>query len=198
MKLICIVDYGLGNLQSISNAINKVGFQYKITSDVELLKNSDGIILPGVGSFGVAMQNIKKNNLDLAIKELIEKNKPCLATCLGMQLLFEKSFEFGEFHGLGIIKGEIKKLPRTNIGWSKLEISEKKDNTLLFKNKYFYFIHSFYVSKNTKYAHSYSNFENIKFCSSISYKKTLATQFHLEKSGKYGLDIIKGFFNGSI
>mgnify|MGYP001188339704 CR=1 FL=1 len=144
MKLICIVDYGLGNLQSISNAIKKIGFNYKVTSDFELLKNSDGIILPGVGSFGVAMSNIKKNKLDLALKELIETNKPCLATCLGMQLLFDKSFEFGEFDGLGIIKGEIKKLPKTNIGWNKLEINEKKDKTLLFNNKYFYFIHSFY------------------------------------------------------
>jgi imidazole glycerol-phosphate synthase subunit HisH len=197
MKTISIVDYGLGNLQSISNALSKVGFKYKITSDKEILNDSDGIILPGVGSFDVAMKNIKKKNLDTTIVSLIDDNKPCLATCLGMQLLFEKSSEFGNFKGLGLLKGEVKKLPKINIGWNKLE-TDIKENKILFDDKFFYFVHLFYVSENTNYAHSHSYIDNFKFCSSILYKKTLATQFHLEKSGKSGLNIIEGFFNGYV
>ena len=197
MKTISIVDYGLGNLQSISNALSKVGFKYKITSDKEILNDSDGIILPGVGSFDVAMKNIKKKNLDTTIVSLIDDNKPCLATCLGMQLLFEKSSEFGNFKGLGLLKGEVKKLPQINIGWNKLE-TDIKENKILFDDKFFYFVHLFYVSENTNYAHSHSYIDNFKFCSSILYKKTLATQFHLEKSGKSGLNIIEGFFNGYV
>ena len=99
MKLIGIVDYGLGNIQSIANALTFLGFKHIITSNAELLESSDGIILPGVGSFKVAMKNIKKKKLDFIIKDLIEGNKPCIATCLGMQLLFEKSLEFGESKG---------------------------------------------------------------------------------------------------
>lgn len=197
MKTISIVDYGLGNLQSISNALSKVGFKYKITSDKEILNDSDGIILPGVGSFDVAMKNIKKKNLDTTIVSLIDDNKPCLATCLGMQLLFEKSSEFGNFKGLGLLKGEVKKLPQINIGWNKLETDIKK-NQILFDDKFFYFVHLFYVSENTNYAHSHSYIDNFRFCSSILYKKTFATQFHLEKSGKSGLNIIEGFFNGYV
>ena len=197
MKTISIVDYGLGNLQSISNALSKVGFKYKITSDKEILNDSDGIILPGVGSFDVAMKNIKKKNLDTTIVSLIDDNKPCLATCLGMQLLFEKSSEFGNFKGLGLLKGEVKKLPQINIGWNKLE-TDIKENKILFDDKFFYFVHLFYVSENTNYAHSHSYIDNFRFCSSILYKKTLATQFHLEKSGKSGLNIIEGFFNGYV
>ena len=197
MKTISIVDYGLGNLQSISNALSKVGFKYKITSDKEILNDSDGIILPGVGSFDVAMKNIKKKNLDTTIISLIDDNKPCLATCLGMQLLFEKSSEFGNFKGLGLLKGEVKKLPQINIGWNKLE-TDIKENKILFDDKFFYFVHLFYVPENTNYAHSHSYIDNFRFCSSILYKKTLATQFHLEKSGKSGLNIIEGFFNGYV
>jgi glutamine amidotransferase len=197
MKTICIIDYGLGNLQSISNALSKVGFKYKITSDKEILNDSDGIILPGVGSFDVAMKNIKKKNLDTVITSLIDDNKPCLATCLGMQLLFEKSYEFGDFKGLGLLKGEVKKLPRINIGWSKVK-TDIKENKILFNNNFFYFVHLFYVPENTNYAHSHSYIDNFRFCSSVLYKKTLATQFHLEKSGKSGLDVINRFFNGYI
>lgn len=197
MKTISIVDYGLGNLQSISNALSKIGFKYKITSDKEILNDSDGIILPGVGSFDVAMKNIKKKNLDTTIVSLIDDNKPCLATCLGMQLLFEKSSEFGNFKGLGLLKGEVKKLPQINIGWNKLE-TDIKENKILFDDKFFYFVHLFYVSENINYAHSHSYIDNFRFCSSVLYKKTLATQFHLEKSGKSGLNIIEGFFNGYV
>jgi glutamine amidotransferase len=197
MKLIGIVDYGLGNIQSIANALTFLGFKHIITSNAELLESSDGIILPGVGSFKVAMKNIKKKKLDFIIKDLIEGNKPCIATCLGMQLLFEKSLEFGESEGLGILRGEVKKLHNINIGWNKLEMNTKK-NQILFNQKFFYFIHSFYVDSDTNYAHSYSFLDDFKFCSSINYKNTLATQFHLEKSGKSGLDIIQGFFNEHI
>ena len=197
MKSIGIVDYGLGNIKSITNALTFLGFKHVITSDARLLGNSDGIILPGVGSFKVAMKNIKKKKLDIIIHDLIEGNKPCIATCLGMQLLFEKSSEFGVSEGLGLLEGEVKKLHNINIGWNKLEMNTKKNQTL-FSQKFFYFIHSFYIDPNTKYAHSYSFLDDFKFCSSIHYKNTLATQFHLEKSGKYGLDIIKGFFNGHI
>ena len=197
MKLIGIVDYGLGNIQSIANALTFLGFKHIITSDAELLKSSDGIILPGVGSFKAAMENIKKKKLDLTIKYLIEENKPCIATCLGMQLLFEKSFEFGVTEGLGILKGDVKKLHNINIGWNELEMNGKK-NQILFNQKFFYFIHSFYIDSSTDYAHSYSFLDDFKFCSSIHYKNTLATQFHLEKSCKGGLDIIQEFFNEHI
>ena len=114
-----------------------------------------------------------------------------------MQLLFEKSSEFGNFKGLGLLKGEVKKLPQINIGWNKLE-TDIKENKILFDDKFFYFVHLFYVSENTNYAHSHSYIDNFRFCSSILYKKTLATQFHLEKSGKSGLNIIEGFFNGYV
>ena len=194
-----IVDYNMGNLASVKNAFDKIGASAEIVKDADKIKNYDKLILPGVGAFGDAMKHLKESNLDEAIKDFVKSGKFLLGVCLGMQLLFEKSEEFGEHEGLGFIKGEViyfdkervgnRKIP--HMGWNKLF---NKDS-ILFKglnNPYLYFVHSLHVVCDEKYVIGKTIY-GYEFVSSVNKDNIFGFQPHPEKSHNEGLKILKNF-----
>ena len=193
---VAIVDYEMGNIKSIENAINYIGdFNIKITADGDSILQADIIILPGVGAFPDAMQKLKERNLVAVLNEAVITNKtPTLGICLGMQLLFEESDEFVVTKGMGLIKGNVenfskKKFKVPHIGWEK--IKKTRNTNLLNNNDYYYFVHSFFCRpKNKKTILSLTNYQGFNYCSSIHIDNIFATQFHPEKSGKSGLKIL--------
>lgn len=189
--MICVLDYGAGNLKSIEKALKLYAENVAVSSDIADIENADGIVLPGVGAFRDAMKNL------VQYKKTLEKTeKPVLGICLGMQVLFEKSYEGGTFEGLGLIKGEVKRfeaLKVPQIGWNTIEI--KKENPLLGGirgGEWFYFVHSYYCSPAEDVAVAETEY-GIKYCSVLSKENIHATQFHPEKSSAKGLRIIKNF-----
>lgn len=200
---VAIIDYQLSNLFSVKHAFDYLKVDLQITSDKSALLNSDAAVLPGVGAFGDAMKNLEKFDLINVIKEFILSGKPFMGVCLGMQLLFTTSEEFGIHQGLDIIKGEVKKFTSKDrlikvpqIGWNQIVKTEKGwDNTPL-KNiesgEFMYFVHSYYVlPKDRNVILAETSYEDIKYCSSVHSSNIFATQFHPEKSGKEGIKIYK-------
>lgn len=198
--MIAIIDYGAGNLQSVKKAFDFIGAESVITDNPETIKSCDKILLPGVGSFGDAMESMNNKNLVEVIKAEALSGKPFLGICLGLQLLFEESEESPGVHGLGIFKGKIKKfstdmgLKIPHIGWNSLEIKQKDT---LFKgipeNSYVYFVHSYYLhAENDEEIATITNY-GIDFHSAVGKDNIFATQFHPEKSGDVGLQILKNF-----
>jgi len=160
-KKITIIDYGCGNIFSLKRLLDKFGYAVEVTKDPERIINSDKIILPGVGAFKIGIDNLKKDNLDESINLFLNKGNYLLGICLGMQLLMDKSEEFGNHIGLGLIKGDVTKLnkkkyyPIPHIGWTQIETEESSlRNNFIFNNvknkSYFYFIHSFQVITEVK------------------------------------------------
>ena len=198
-----IINFGINNLQSVENSIKKLGFFSSWIDKPEEILKSDKLILPGIGSFGVAINNLKKKNLINSINEKISKQTPFLGICLGMQLLFSKSFEHGEHKGLNILDGTVepfkkeKDLKIPHIGWGLLEKSPKKSillSNMETEKNFFYFIHSFKVNTNNKnYLIHKTNYGKESFCSAIEYKNIFGTQFHPEKSGQEGLRLLENF-----
>ncbi len=201
-KKIMIVDYKLNNLFSIKNALDFLGYEAFISSDPDLLKKTDFVVLPGIGSFPEGMKKLHKLDLVNPLKNFISSGKKFMGICLGFQMLFQESSEFGKTKGLGVIKGKVKKLNGNkkflripHIGWNKIEIMNNFKREVSFQKKYFYFVHSFYAIPNNKNEiFSLTKYENIKFCSSIKKNNIFACQFHPEKSGAAGLKLIKSFF----
>ena len=198
--MIAIIDYGAGNLQSVKKAFDFIGAESVITNDPEVILSADKILLPGVGSFGDAMDSMEKNGLVETVKECALSGKPFLGICLGLQLLFEESEESPGVKGLGIFKGKIKKfssdmgLKIPHIGWNSLEIKQKDT---LFKNvpenSYVYFVHSYYLhAEDEEDVATVTNY-GIDFHSAVGKNNVFATQFHPEKSGDVGLQILKNF-----
>ena len=207
VKKISIVDYKLSNLESIKNAMNFLKYDVEITSDFRTIDKSDGIILPGVGSFPEAMNQMHKLDLINVIKYSVESKKLLLGVCLGFQLLFNYSEEFKYTKGLEILDGysssfrEINfDLNMPNIGWYNLLVNNnnlylKKNLLEAVNNKMFFFVHSFFVTSHIKdIVFTYTDNNNYKFCSSIYKNNIFGTQFHPEKSGKNGLNLLKSFF----
>jgi glutamine amidotransferase len=206
-KKITIVDYKCGNIFSLKRIVKKLDCTFEFTSDPEKIIKADKLILPGVGAFKVGIENLKKNNLDKAINEYIKKGNYIMGICLGMQLLMDKSEEFGVSYGLGLIKGEVKKLECKkefsipNIGWSNIDINndfKKNDFFLLdnIKNKsFFYFIHTYKVITNHENVIAKTNYGGDFFASIVSRDNILGVQFHPEKSGKIGEKMIGNFIN---
>lgn len=199
---IAIINYGASNLYSVKNCLNKLKLKSIITSDDEIIKRSSAAILPGVGAFGQAMHNIKRLKLDYSIYKFIETGKPFLAICLGMQLLFETSFEFSKNKGLGLLQGDVKlinsnkNLKVPHIGWNKINlVNPSTRNSVYLKNyddDFMYFVHSYYVDPtDKKIVLTTTNYQDFIFCSSVEYKNIIAFQFHPEKSGEKGLNIFK-------
>ena len=199
--MIAIIDYGVGNLFSLSSSLKAVGADAVITGEPELIKKADKLMLPGVGAFGDAMEKLKADGLDILIKEETDKGKPLLGICLSMQLLFDKSYEFGEHKGLGLIKGEVvpmegripQNLKIPHIGWNALKFN---GDCPIFKNNkdgdFVYFVHSFYadgcndsVTATTEYG--------ITVTAAAANKNVFGCQFHPEKSGETGLKILSAF-----
>lgn len=198
MKSIAIVDYGAGNLRSIQKAFEYLGFNAEITSDAKKVVESDGIILPGVGAFHIAMERLISLGMDKAIHEAVNLNKPLLGICLGMQLLFEKGYEVKECSGLGLMKGSVKKiegdLKIPHMGWNKLNIDK---NCSLLKGieegSYVYFVHSFYADLEDNTNLNASTYYGSCLPAMVSSGNTFGVQFHPEKSGKTGLAMLKNF-----
>jgi glutamine amidotransferase len=207
MKKIAIVDFGLGNLFSVAQSCEVLGINAEITSNPEVINNAHGIILPGVGAFGDAMENIQKLNLEHCLKEQVKKGKPTFGICLGMQLMFERSYEFGENRGLGFFSGEVlkfhsaeKKIRVPQIAWNTIQMNgqenwKKSPFKTLADNEYMYFVHSFYVKpKDESLITSTTVYEGIKYCSSVFKDNLFAVQFHPEKSAQKGLEIYKNWY----
>lgn len=197
--MIVIIDYGLGNLASVKNALDKLGIPNRISSSSKVLKKAKALILPGVGAAGQGMKNLKSMGLDKVIIEEIEKGKPFLGICLGMQLLFEKSEE-GNVDCLGILQGSVKKFKKERkipqIGWNEIEIQQKSN---LFQgvsdNSYFYFVNSFYCLPEEKITIGLTNYGET-FASIVEKKNIVGVQFHPEKSGPAGIKLLENFAKG--
>lgn len=198
--MIGIIDYGAGNLQSVKKALDFIGAESVITDNPEIINNCDKILLPGVGSFGDAMNSMRAKNLVDTIKQNALCGKQFLGICLGLQLLFEESEESPNAEGLGILKGKIRKFPSDmglkipHIGWNSIEVKQKDT---LFKgipdNSYVYFVHSYYLeAENEEDIATVTNY-GIDFHSAVGKGNIFATQFHPEKSGDVGLQILRNF-----
>jgi len=200
--LIGIVDYNMGNLASVINAFEIVGANIAVESDPSKLKEYDKLILPGVGAFGDAMEHLKENGMDEAVKEYAKSGKPLLGICLGMQLLFESSEEFGSSQGLGLIEGKVvafdeskfdHKLKVPHMGWN--EMFKQNDISLfdgLDDDFYLYFVHSFHTVCDDKYAIG-KTYYGYEFVSAVNKENIYGIQPHPEKSHENGLKIIENF-----
>ncbi|MSN95600.1 imidazole glycerol phosphate synthase subunit HisH [Campylobacter sp. FMV-PI01] len=194
-----VIDYGAGNLKSVVNAFEFCGVKVEIIKDGSLLLKCDKIVLPGVGAFKKAIELLRKDDLDLAIKEFISQKKPFLGICLGMQLLFERGFEFGVVDGLGVLKGDIVKFDCQNlkiphVGWNTLNFKKNSDILNEIKSPtYLYFTHSFHVKNCDENDILATTFYGYDFVSAVSKDNVFAFQPHPEKSHEAGLRIIKNF-----
>ncbi len=202
--MITIIDYGVGNLFSLSSSLNYLGLENRISRDPEDLRRADRIILPGVGAYGDAIGKLRASGLDQPLIEEAGKGKPVMGICLGMQLLFEKSYEYGEYEGLGLIPGimaplkdEIRldlKVP--HMGWNSLSLTEKGKSHPLMKytreGDYVYFVHSYYGKNCDESLLAVSEYD-IPVTAAAANGNVMGTQFHPEKSGETGLRILKAF-----
>ena len=199
-QMTAIIDYGAGNIKSVEKALLSLGQEVVITDDKETILNADRIILPGVGAFGDAMAQLEKTGLDAVIREAVEKNIPFLGICLGLQLLFEKSEEAPGVKGLGILKGEVKKIPAEqglkipHMGWNSLHFAH--DGKLFHgieEGSYVYFVHSYYLKAEEEFIVKASTEYGVSIHASVEKDNVFACQFHPEKSSETGLKILKNF-----
>lgn len=202
--MIAIIDYGVGNLFSLKSSFAMLGEQAAVTADENEIDKADRIILPGVGAFGDAADKLNKSGLADVIKKQTENGKPLLGICLGMQLLFDKSYEYGEHEGLHLISGEIRpiadvidsglKIP--HIGWNALKFPENKPKSPLFKyineGDFVYFVHSFYAADCANSLIATTDY-SAPLTAAAANGNVFGTQFHPEKSGEVGMKILKAF-----
>lgn len=200
-KMIAVIDYGAGNLQSVVKALNYIGCESIVTDKKEDILKADGAILPGVGSFADAMSCMQRSGADKAVLEFVECGKPFLGICLGLQLLFDGSEESPGVQGLGLLKGSITKIPNQNntlkiphMGWNSLDIL-KNDGIFsgIPQNSYVYFVHSYYLKADSENIVAARTTYGTDIDVSVQYKNIFATQFHPEKSGHVGLQILRNF-----
>ncbi len=200
--MITVVDYGMGNLRSVAKALEKVGLEVKVSSKPEDIKNAKGIVVPGVGAFGDAMHNLDRLNLLQPVLSAINEGKPYLGICLGLQILFEYGYEFGQHEGLGILKGKVIRFENRegykvpHMGWNQVWIKQKEGLFSGIKEgEYYYFVHSFYaVPQDEKDTASITDYV-VDFCSAVQKDNVWAVQFHPEKSQKAGLKLLENFKN---
>ncbi len=200
--MIAIVDYGVGNLFSLKSSMEAIGAETVVTSEESVLRKADKIILPGVGAFEDAIGKLKKTGLDKVIKDEAKSGKPLMGICLGMQMLLEKSFEYGEYEGLGLIPGEVrpidevipKNLKVPHIGWNALKFSDDKHPIFKYINEgdFVYFVHSYYGTKCDKNVIATAEY-GAELTAAVADKNVCGCQFHPEKSGDVGLKILRAF-----
>ncbi|WP_251353647.1 imidazole glycerol phosphate synthase subunit HisH [Hominisplanchenecus murintestinalis] len=198
--MIAIIDYDAGNLKSVEKALIRLGEEAVVSRERETILEADKVILPGVGSFGDAMGKLREFGLDKVIYEVVEKGTPFLGICLGLQLLFERSDEAPGVKGLGILKGEILRIPAyeglkiPHMGWNSLEL---KNSGHLFEglpqNPYVYFVHSYYLKADEEDIVKASTWYSTEIHASVEKDNVFACQFHPEKSSDTGLQILKNF-----
>lgn len=196
--MIAVIDYGMGNLRSVEKGFEKAGVEVEIVRDPEEVDRADGIVLPGVGAFADAMDNLGKTGMDSAVKRSVQEGKPYLGICLGLQLLFEASEEWGHSRGLGILPGKVRRLPEDfkvpHMGWNQVRFRGEHP---IFRdipdNSAFYFVHSYYVAPGDKSVVIGITDYGIEFTSAVGYKNIFAIQFHPEKSSALGLHILRNF-----
>lgn len=200
--MIAIVDYGVGNLFSLKSSFDAVGVSSVVSGDADVIKSADRIILPGVGAFGDAAKKLSESGLGDVVCSEAEKGKPVMGICLGMQLLFEKSYEYGEHEGLGLIKGEIKpiadfipsglKIP--HIGWNALEFCGKPSPIFKYINDgdFVYFVHSYAAFECDASVIAAANYGK-PLTAAVASGNVFGCQFHPEKSGDVGLSILRAF-----
>jgi len=196
--MIAIIDYDMGNLRSVQKGFEKVGASASITRDPGVIAAASRLVLPGVGAFGVCMEKLEGYNLIGPIKEFIASGRPFLGICLGLQLLFEESVEFGSRQGLGILRGKVLRFPAGDLkvphmGWNSVEL--QKDSRLMEgieDGSYFYFVHSYYVEPASGVTLGTTGY-GLTFTSAVETGNVFATQFHPEKSQNAGLRILKNF-----
>ena len=199
--MIAVIDYGVGNLFSLCCSLERIGADTKVTSDPAEIRSAEKIILPGVGAFADAAKKLRDSGLDKVILEQAAAGKEIMGICLGMQLLFEKSYEFGEHTGLGLLKGEVVgmqgRLPENlripHIGWNALTM--RKACPILKYTKegdFVYFVHSFYVDGSNESAAATAEY-GVHVCATVAKDNVFGCQFHPEKSGDVGLAILKAF-----
>lgn len=199
--MIAILDYGVGNLFSLYSSLKKVGAEAIITSDKEEIRKADKIILPGVGAFEDASKKLRESGLDEVLREEVKKGKYLMGICLGMQLLFEKSYEYGEFEGLGLLKGSVvpmkgridEQLKIPHIGWNQLYFERPH---FLFQDckegDYVYFVHSYYAVDCQDSLLATTDY-GVRMTAVVGKDNVLGCQFHPEKSGEVGLKILRAF-----
>ena len=200
--MIAVIDYGVGNLFSLVSSLKKIGVDAKITSDESDIKNADRIILPGVGAFGDAAEKLEDSGVADFIKEQAASGKPLLGICLGMQLLFDRSYEYGEHKGLGLISGSVVpmegKIPSSlnipHMGWNSLEFKNKTSPLFKYINNgdFVYFVHSYYADDCEKDVIAVADY-GIPLTAAVSNGSVFGCQFHPEKSGEVGMKILKAF-----
>ena len=207
--MIAVIDYGMGNLRSVQKALEFVGAKVIVTHDPDLILNANSVVLPGVGAFKDCMANLKKLKLVDPIRKFIDGGKPFLGICLGLQVLFEESEEYGPVAGLGILPGKVVKFPDgssetkngrpikiPHMGWNQIKV---KKNVPLFGGvgdaPYFYFVHSYYVVPEDQNMIATVTNYGVEFVSGIQHKNIYAFQFHPEKSQTLGLSILERFSN---
>ena len=200
--MVAIVDYGVGNLFSLESSFRSIGVETVVTSDADALRRADRIVLPGVGAFGDAAAKLRESGLDRVVVEEAKAGKPLLGICLGMQLLLEKSFEYGEHQGLGLIKGEIRPIAEVipsdlkipHIGWNALHFGEKKHPLFryLTEGDVVYFVHSYYGA-NCKESVIATAEYGAELTAAVASGNVMGCQFHPEKSGEVGMKILRAF-----
>ncbi|MDH3998632.1 MAG: imidazole glycerol phosphate synthase subunit HisH [Desulfuromonadales bacterium] len=204
--MITIIDYEMGNLRSVEKAFEKLGFEARVSSNPEDLRNTDKIVLPGVGSFRDCINNLRNGGFVEPLLEHVAADKPLLGICVGMQMLFDESEEFGHHKGLGLIPGKVVRFPSgmvensvrlkvPHMGWNNVQFHK---DAPLFKGtadgSYLYFVHSYYcVADNPEHVAASCRYGDVEFCAAIWRDNLMATQFHPEKSQDIGLNIFKNF-----
>ena len=200
--MVGIIDYGVGNLFSLQSSFTAIGEDVMVSSDPDVLRKADHILLPGVGAFEDAVRKLRQSGLDEMVYEAAREGKPLMGICLGMQMLFEKSFEYGEHQGLGLLKGQVipmagllpKELKIPHMGWNGLNIT--KPDGKLFRNTkegaYVYFVHSYFASGCDDSLAARTEY-GAWLTAAVEKDNIFGCQFHPEKSGEAGLDILRAF-----
>ena len=203
--MIAVIDYQMGNLRSVQKALERVGHEAVVTSDPEVVERADKIVLPGVGAFEDAIAELRRRELVQPIKEAIDRGKPFLGICLGLQLLFDVSEEGGEFEGLGVIRGRVRRFPDEpgykvpHMGWNRLK--RTADRAIFHDipgDAHVYFVHSYYVDPEDEAVVAATTDYILPFVSAVARGNLFAVQFHPEKSQRHGLQILKNFAELSV
>lgn len=203
--MIAIVDYGMGNLRSVQKALERLGHAAEISADAGVVARAEKVVLPGVGAFGAAMRNLEASGLRQPVLDAARSGRPFLGICLGLQLLFDESEEMGRFQGLGVVPGRVVRFPDDmqvdgralkipHIGWNALKI--RPDSRLfrgLPQGAMVYFVHSYYGAPQDPAWVAATSDYGIEFCAAVERGSVMATQFHPEKSGDVGMQILRNF-----